>query len=315
MESTKDFTPRYLKLSKVELKERIKEALSLLEECVLCPRECLVRRLEDEDKGFCRSGRQAIVSSYGPHFGEELPLVGSRGSGTIFFTYCNLKCIFCQNFEISHLGEGNKVDSHKLAEIMIYLQNIGCHNINLVTPTHFVPQILEALDLAIEEGLRLPLVYNCGGYEKQETLKILEGIIDIYMPDIKYLNKETAKKLSNAEDYPEVVKSAIKEMHRQVGDLKCNEDGIAEQGLLIRHLVLPHNLADTKEVMEFLAKEISTESYVNIMDQYRPCYRAGEFKLINRRITPSEYEEAIQIALKAGIKRLDERKPLIFRLI
>ncbi len=248
-----------------------------------------------------------VISSYFPHFGEETPLVGRYGSGTIFISYCNLLCIYCQNYEISHLGEGREVSLEEFAQMMLSLQYVGCHNINIVTPTHVVPQILAALEIAIEGGLNIPLVYNTSGYEKVETLRLLDGIVDIYMPDFKYWDSQVAKKYSHAPDYPEVARKALKEMHRQVGNLKLNSNGIAEKGLLVRHLVLPHGLAGTKEIMEFIANEISPNTYVNIMPQYRPCGKAYQDSLINRPITMTEYREAIRIALKAGLTRLDKR--------
>lgn len=289
------------------LEEKIEKAYKILKNCTLCPRECKVNRLEGE-KGICRTGRLPIISSYFPHFGEEDPLVGTNGSGTIFISYCNLLCMYCQNYEISHLGEGKETPIEEFTKMMISLQIIGCHNINIVTPTHIVPQLLEALKIAIEGGLRIPLVYNTSGYEKVETLRILEGVVDIYMPDFKYWDKDVAKRYSKAPDYPEVAREAIKEMHRQVGDLKINNRGIAEQGLLVRHLVLPHGLAGTRNVMEFIANEISPNTYVNIMAQYRPCGKAHEDDYLNRRITSEEYQKAVQDALDVGLKRLDRRE-------
>ncbi|MDP3040377.1 MAG: radical SAM protein, partial [Deltaproteobacteria bacterium] len=250
---------------------------------------------------------QAVVSSYSPHFGEEDPLVGSRGSGTIFFAHCNLLCLFCQNYEISHLGEGREVTPDHLAKIMLSLQEIGCHNINFVSPSHVVAQILAALPQAIAGGLRIPLVYNTGGYDSVETLKMLDGVFDLYMPDIKFLDGGVADRFCRAKDYPERAKAAIKEMHRQVGDLVVNQRGIAERGLLIRHLVLPGELAGTREAMGFLAKEISPHTYVNIMAQYRPCGEAHKHPPLNRRVTPAEDEEALAIAQEEGIHRLDQR--------
>lgn len=290
---------------RVELREkRIEELYSLLKECRLCPRNCRVNRLEGK-KGFCRTGSKPIVSSFGPHFGEERPLVGRYGSGTIFFTHCNLGCLYCQNWTISHLGEGEETTVERLANIMLMLQQEGCHNINLVTPTHQTPMIVEAIYMARDRGLEVPIVYNCGGYESVETLRLLEGIIEIYMPDIKYMSGEFAKKYSLAPDYPEIVKAAIKEMHRQVGDLVIDRRGIAVKGLLVRHLVLPNNIAGTEEVVRFIAEEVSKDTYINIMDQYRPCYRAFEFTELSRRITPEEYNSAIKAAIRAGLKRID----------
>ncbi len=244
-----------------------------------------------------------MVSSFGPHFGEEPPLVGRFGSGTIFLTRCNLACQFCQNYDISQLGQGNEVSLKEMAQEMLRLQQMGCHNINFVTPTHFVPQILSALTLAIRDGFNLPLVYNCGGYESLETLRLLNGVIDIYMPDAKYGGEEEAERYSNAPSYPEVMMKALREMHRQVGDLEMNEEGVAKRGLLVRHLVLPSGIAGTRRIMHFLAKEISSNTYVNILDQYRPTYRAHNFPEIDRPISMDEYRKAIQIALDEGLHR------------
>ncbi len=278
------------------------KAKEILKECILCPRKCKVNRLGDE-LGYCGIGGKAEVSSYGPHFGEEPPLVGRYGSGTIFFSRCNLRCLFCQNYTISHLGEGNPVEEEDLARMMLSLQVQGSHNINLVTPSHVVPQILAALFLARKKGLHLPIVYNCGGYESLLTLRMLEGVIDIYMPDAKYASEATARELSDGPDYPQVMKEALKEMHRQVGDLRLDERGIAVSGLLVRHLVLPDHVAGTQEVMRFLAQEISANTYVNIMDQYFPAYKAARDRRMSRRITAAEYREAVDIALKEGLHR------------
>ena len=292
-----------------KLRERIEAAVSSLESCSLCPHSCGVNRLTG-DVGKCRTPREAIVSSYGPHFGEEAPLVGGHGSGTIFFTNCNLRCQFCQNYSISQLGEGEKVNREELADMMLSLQAKGCHNINLVSPTHLVPQILEAVEIAVESGLHLPLVYNSGGYDSVETLRILDGIVDIYMPDMKYDDEETAKELSGIESYPSTNKAAIKEMHQQVGDLKINEQGVAERGLLVRHLVLPNGLAGTKGIVNFLSREISPNTYVNIMAQYYPCYRAFQIESLVRRISPVEFHEALSLAREAGLSRLDRARPI-----
>jgi len=299
------FQPSYIKLYETgELHKRIELLNKILEDCCLCPRNCRVNRFKGE-KGVCRVGALPMVSSFHAHFGEERPLVGYYGSGTIFLTYCNLKCLFCQNYDISHLGEGREISREELGSMMISLMRQGCHNINFVTPTHQAAQIVSSLPSAIENGLDIPLVYNCGGYESVETIKLLDGIIDIYMPDFKYGNNESAKKLSAAPDYVEIAKEAIKEMHRQVGDLKIDKRGIAQRGLLIRHLVLPSSLAGTREVMRFVAKEISRNTYVNIMGQYRPCYKAFEHPPMNRRITSEEFEEAVRIAREEGLWRLD----------
>ncbi len=300
-----EFQPAYRLLGEEELTARRDQALAILSECRLCPRECGVNRAEGET-GFCDSGREALVASHGKHFGEERPLVGYGGSGTIFFANCNLGCIFCQNYDISHLGHGQPVGPERLADMMIDLQRRGVHNINLVTPTHFLPQIIEALLIAARRGLEVPLVYNCGGYESVAALKLLDGIVDIYMPDAKYSDGEVAQQLSRAPDYPERMQSAIAEMHRQVGDLQINDDGIAQRGLLVRHLVLPNNLAGSAKIMRFLA-DLSLNTYVNVMAQYRPCYRAREIEQINRRPTVEEYRQAVQAALDAGLHRLDER--------
>jgi len=288
------------------LQGRVAEARAILKSCRLCPRHCEVDRTADET-GYCRTGKRSVVSSYSPHFGEENPLVGIHGSGTLFFTHCNLLCLFCQNYEISHLGEGREVAPDRLARMMLDLQETGCHNINFVSPSHVVAQIVEALPLAIAEGLRVPLIYNTGGYDAVETLKLLDGVFDIYMPDLKFMDGEVAEKFCRAGDYPEKAKAAIREMHRQVGDLMLNSQGIAERGLLVRHLVLPGELAGTREAMRFLAREISRNTYVNIMAQYRPCGQALEHPPLNRRITAAEYEEALRMAHEEGIRRLDER--------
>ncbi|MBC7189163.1 radical SAM protein [Candidatus Aerophobetes bacterium] len=307
----KDRKPGYINLyNSGELERRSTILWKILENCTLCPRECHRNRLKGE-KGFCGMDADIVVSSIHPHFGEEPELVGNRiysilgrgGSGTIFLAGCNFLCVFCQNWEISHLKQGEKITPLELADGMIYLQERGCHNINFVTPTHFVPQIVKSLKEAVKKGLRLPLVYNCGGYEKVETLKLLEGIFDIYMPDIKFSSPEVAKKLANAPDYFEVCKKAVKEMHRQVGDLKVDERGIAYRGLLVRHLVLPGNLAGSREVLKFIAKEISKDTYVNIMFQYRPEYKAGDFEELSRRPTLSEYLQVIKIAREFGLYR------------
>jgi putative pyruvate formate lyase activating enzyme len=255
--------------------------------------------------GFCGTGDRPYISSWNPHFGEEAPLVGNHGSGTIFMTHCNLGCLFCQNWTISHQDEGNIYSFEAFADIMMTLQKYGCHNINLVTPTHQVPMILRSLEIAIDKGLKVPLVYNCGGYESIETLKILDGIIDIYMPDFKYADSGPAKEYSNAEDYPSVVKETIKEMHRQVGDLVMDSNDIALKGLLVRHLVLPEGLAGTEKIVKFLVEEVSPDTYTNIMAQYYPCYKAQDHPPLDRRITNAEYRKAVKAARDAGLKRLD----------
>jgi putative pyruvate formate lyase activating enzyme len=284
------------------LEEKIEKLEEILSACELCPRACGVNRTRGE-KGYCKSDNHLVVSSVQTHFGEEDVLVGSHGSGTVFLTYCNLGCIYCQNYDISHLGYGQRMTEEELAFLVLGLQERGCHNINFVTPTHFTPQIVKAVKIAIEKGLHVPIVFNCGGYESKGTIALLDGIVDIYMPDIKYGGVENAMKYSNAPDYFDVCKEAVKEMHRQVGDLKVDERGIAWRGLLIRHLVLPNGLAGSAEVFKFIATELSKESYVNIMLQYRPMYKAYEYKELNRELKMSEYREAIEIAREWGLHR------------
>ncbi len=310
-----DFEPAYLRLLRSgELKKRVTEAYSRLEACDICPRECGVNRRESAKGAGCRTRERALVSSYNPHFGEEAPLVGMRGSGTIFFSWCNLKCQFCQNYEISQLGEGREVEPEQLAAMMLHLQKMGCHNINFVSPTHVVPQILAGVFIAAEAGLHIPLVYNTGGYDSLKTLALLDGVFDIYMPDMKYSDETIALRLSKVKNYPAINRAAVAEMHRQVGDLYLDERGIALRGLLVRHLVLPGGLAGTAEIMRFLAEEISCNTYLNIMDQYRPCYKAYEYTELNRRITSEEYAEAVRLAQEAGLHRLDDRRARFFFL-
>jgi putative pyruvate formate lyase activating enzyme len=308
------FEPAYIKtFEEGLLQEKTKAAHKILSHCNLCPRSCRVDRLCGET-GVCKTAKRACVSSYNPHFGEEAPLVGTHGSGTIFFTHCNLMCLFCQNFDISHEGYGQEVSDEELAAIMLALQQQGCHNINFVTPSHVVPQILSALEIAILQGLAVPLVYNSGGYDLPSTLKLLEGVFDIYMPDFKFWDPAIAESACQAKDYPEAARKALREMHRQVGDLAVDEAGIAQQGLLIRHLVLPSGLAGTREVMRFIAQEISTHSYVNIMSQYRPCGRAAEVQGLNAFLSPTDFKDALQEAKAQGITRLDQpRRALLFR--
>lgn len=298
--------PAYLTLSVDELQKRANLARTRMEACNLCARECIVNRLEGE-LGVCKIGTQARVSSYGAHLGEEDPLRGWKGSGTIFFSGCNLHCQFCQNCDISQMDTGMEVAAKELAVIMLELQASGCHNINYVSPSHVVPQILAALPIAVQAGLRIPLVYNTGGYDSLETLRLLDGIVDIYMPDMKYSNGEIAKKYSGVENYPQVNFAAVKEMHRQVGDLQTDERGLATRGLLVRHLVLPGDLAGTQQIVQFLADEISTDTYLNLMAQYRPAYNASRFPELNRRITADEYNAALRIAKEAGLTNLDAR--------
>jgi putative pyruvate formate lyase activating enzyme len=277
-----------------------------LEDCRLCPRACGVNRLSGET-GYCKTGRHAKVAGCNAHFGEEAPLVGKNGSGTLFLSSCNLLCTFCQNDQISHHNEGVEVDSTQMANMMVQLSQKGCHNINFVTPTHVVPQILEALVPAIEKGVRIPLVYNAGGYESVETLALLEGIFDIYMPDFKFWDNTFAERFCNVPDYREKAISGVKEMHRQVGDLVTDVEGLAVRGLLVRHLVMPNSVAGTEQVMNFLANEISPNTYLNVMDQYRPCGEGAADELVDRMIRPKEFQQALQWADAAGLKRLDPR--------
>jgi putative pyruvate formate lyase activating enzyme len=295
----------YRQLSHDELRQRAQAAIELLSPCTLCPRDCRVDRPE-EDRGYCDTGNRARVASATSHFGEERPLVGSGGSGTIFFAGCNLGCVFCQNADISHQARGSEQSPKELARMMLRLQDGGCHNINFVTPSHVVAQILEALPHAAEKGLDVPLVYNTAGYDSLETLELLDGIVDIYMPDAKYADEDVAAELSDAPDYPDVMRAALTEMHRQVGDLQTDGRGIAQRGMIVRHLVLPNDLANTAQVMEFLAS-LSTDTYINVMDQYRPCFRAHDYEGIGRRLQGDEYRQAIQTAHDAGLQRLDSR--------
>lgn len=302
----RDFAPAYLRLlDSGELAKREELAYHHLENCDLCARYCRVNRRETTKGAVCRTGERAVVYSFGPHHGEEKPLRGWNGSGTIFFSWCNLRCVFCQNWEISHKGLGREVELTELADMMLSLQSQGCHNINLVSPSHVVAQIIGAVRRAAEQGLHLPLVYNTGGYDSSEALALLEGIVDIYMPDVKYGDSAIALKYSKAPNYVEVSQAAVREMHRQVGDLVLDERGIAQRGLLVRHLVLPENLSHTDRVLGFLATEISTNSYLNLMDQYRPCYRAEVYPPLDRQITQKEYREALKWAKRYGLERLD----------
>lgn len=284
------------------LREKINTARKRLSSCDLCPRECRVDRLMDE-VGVCGVGETAILASFNSHFGEEPPLVGVFGSGTIFFSHCNLQCDFCQNYDISCAGEGEEASMARIATTMLTLQNSGCHNINLVTPSHVVPQILAALDMAIDAGLHIPLVYNSGGYDAVSTLELLDGVVDIYMPDFKFWDPEVADRYCRAPDYPEVARKVLVEMWRQVGDLTVNEIGVATRGLLIRHLVLPHGLAGTGEVARFIAERVSKNSYINVMDQYRPCGDVMGDKDLGRRPTEEEYQSAVDQAKAAGLHR------------
>lgn len=290
------------RISDTELQHRIEEAYKLLEACRVCPRECGVNRLKDEKTGFCRSGLDPVISSVSPHHGEEPPLSGTKGSGTIFFTNCNLRCVYCQNYPISQMGNGAERKVGELACQMMSLQESGCHNLNLVTPTHFVPQILKALGIARERGFALPIVYNTSGYESLETLRLLDGIVSIYLPDMRYNDNAVALKYSVAPHYVEVNRAAIREMYRQVGNLALDENGVAKRGLIIRHLVLPGGLSGTEGVMKFLAEEISQEVYISLMSQYFPAYNTGEFPEINRRLNELEYDEAYECKMKYGLQ-------------
>jgi putative pyruvate formate lyase activating enzyme len=304
--SKSDFSePVYLRTyARGELGGRVERALELLQGCKVCPRSCKVNRLQDKF-GVCKVGRHAVVSSHFPHHGEEDCLRGWRGSGTIFFTGCNLRCVFCQNFDISWQVRGTPTPPRVLANMMLELQAQGCHNINLVTPEHVAPQIVEALPFAIERGLRLPLVYNTSAYDSMETLALLDGLVDIYMPDFKYWDSEMARKYSRAPNYPEVARRVLKEMHRQVGDLEMAHNGLARRGLLVRHLVMPGDAAGTQAVMQWLADELSPETYVNVMGQYYPAGKVSRFDHteINRRLTPAEFERAVNAAWHAGLRR------------
>ena len=298
-------SPAYLKLAgSGELAARAARARRHLGDCDLCARYCHVDRLRGIAGAVCRTGERAIVHSYGPHHGEENPLRGARGSGTIFFSRCNLRCVYCQNWDISQKGLGREVGPGEIAGMMLDLQAQGCHNINFVSPSHVVAQILSAVAMAADEGLTLPLVYNTGGYDSLEALELLDGIIDIYMPDMKYGDPDVARRYSHVRDYVDINRAAVREMHRQVGDLVLDGHGIAVRGLLVRHLVLPHDLAGTDAVLGFLAREISAHTYLNIMDQYRPCYRAGDHAALARRVTGREYAQALAWAEAAGLRRL-----------
>jgi putative pyruvate formate lyase activating enzyme len=304
----KSFEPAYLALLRSgELAERVKIAYQRMSCCTLCAVGCKVDRLSGV-LGVCRTPARARLSSYGPHMGEEDPLRGFRGSGTVFFARCNLRCQFCQNHDISQADSGELVEPEELAAVMLELQAYGCHNINFVSPSHVVPQILAGVLVAAQAGLRLPLVYNTGGYDALESLALLDGVIDIYMPDMKYASAQIGRTYSKVRNYPQVNQAAVKEMHRQVGDLQLDERGIAQRGLLVRHLVLPNGLAGTAQIVRFLAEEISKNTYLNLMDQYRPAYNAMQFDKLKRPLRPQEYQEAVELAHTAGLERLDERR-------
>ncbi|MFC1798895.1 radical SAM protein [Thermodesulfobacteriota bacterium] len=300
--------PGYAKLEKAGvLGQRIEQAHAVLNACQLCPRRCGVNRLNG-DIGFCRSPDKVTVYTAQPHFGEEISLTGQKGSGTIFFSNCNLRCVFCQNWPIAHEGRGKKCQDDELAEMMLYLQEIGCHNINLVTPTHVMPHILNATRIALKQGLHIPLVYNTSGYERTEILEILDGIVDIYLPDMKYMHAEMSAKYSaGASDYPEVAKAAIVEMHRQVGLHQTDRRGIATKGLMIRHLVMPERIAGTLEFVRWVAQTLPRSTYVNIMSQYHAAYRAFEFPELSRGTTAEEFLEAMHWAEESGLTHIDPR--------
>ena len=294
---------------------RIEQLYEIMKNCTLCPQECKVNRFDGE-KGICKGNNLPKVSSATLHYGEEPPLVGHFGSGTIFFAGCNLKCVFCQNYELSHFQDGQTISVNELAKLMISLQANGAVNINLVTPTHQVPQIVDALLLAKERGLMIPIVYNCGGYESLKVIELLDGIIDIYMPDIKYFNDEYALKFSRAKNYTDVVKSVVKKMHRQVGDLKLDRRGVAKKGLLIRHLVLPNKVCDSFKILDFIASEISPDSYVNIMDQYHPAYNSFDYEELKYPLYLPDYWDVVDYAKKLGLTSgLDQRKPYQKRIV
>ncbi len=308
----RDFEPAYLALHRNgELRRRAAEAVAGLAHCLACPRDCGVDRLADQTAA-CKTGRYARVSSYFPHLGEEDCLRGWNGSGTIFFSLCNLRCVFCQNFDISQAGEGAQARPERLAAMMLALQAAGCHNINFVTPEHVVPQILEALPLAVEGGLHLPLVYNTSAYDAPDSLRLLDGVVDIYMPDFKFWDARRSLAYLRAKDYPEAARRAIREMHRQVGPLKFDEDGLALRGVLLRHLVMPGEIAGTGEIMRYLAGEVSPDTYVNVMAQYHPAGKvnAEKYPEINRRVSAGEVQRALKLAREAGLWRFDERRPL-----
>ncbi|MBF0368423.1 MAG: radical SAM protein [Magnetococcales bacterium] len=301
--------PGYLTLLAAgALASRVEAAKALLADCRLCARVCGVDRFHATRGAVCQTGVVPVVASYNAHFGEEDPLRGRGGSGTIFFSHCNLRCVFCQNWELSWQGEGAPMPPERLAKVMLLLQSRGCHNINLVSPTHVLPAILEAVWLAAREGLRLPLVYNTGGYDSLESLALLDGVVDIYMPDMKYGDPHLARRFSRVRDYPRINQIAVREMHRQVGDLTLDDRGVATRGLLVRHLVLPGGVAGSREVLDFLAREISLDTYLNIMDQYRPLFRAGRFPPLDRGEVSGEYRQALAYAGALGFTRLDQPK-------
>jgi putative pyruvate formate lyase activating enzyme len=305
-ETGESFEPGYLKLHRTgELKRRGDELWRIMEDCRLCPRQCGANRLEG-DEGFCGSSSRLEIASYHPHFGEERPLVGEGGSGAVFFANCGLRCVFCINWEISQGGRGYPRAIEDLSAMMLHLQQMGCHNINVVTPTHYSAHILPALDDAAAKGLRLPLVYNTCGWERIEILKVLDGVVDIYLPDFKYADSEPAVKYSSGADtYPELTKAGLLEMHRQVGVAHPADDGLIYRGLMVRHLVMPNGVGGTKKVIEWIAENLPKDTYFNIMSQYRPMHRASEYPKISRRLTREEYDDAVRWARGAGLTNLD----------
>ena len=308
--SSKDFEPAYMALFRSgELAERALKAVAGLAECRVCPRDCAVDRLKDET-AVCKSGRHALVSSYFPHFGEEDCLRGWNGSGTIFFSMCNLRCVFCQNYDISQSRSGVEMTADQIAQIMLDLENMGCHNINFVTPEHVVPQVLEALVIGASRGLRLPIVYNTSAYDSRESLSSLDGVVDIYMPDFKMWDEKLSLRYLRARDYPQAARQALREMHRQVGVLKMDEQGLAKRGVLVRHLMMPGSVAGSEQIMQFLANELSPDTYINIMDQYHPAHkvRSDKYGEINRRVNSQEKREVLEAAEEANLWRFDERR-------
>jgi putative pyruvate formate lyase activating enzyme len=306
----------YLKLGSAELQERARRAVAMLADCRACPRDCGVNRLEDK-WAACKTGRHAVISSCFPHLGEEDCLRGWNGSGTIFFSHCNLRCVFCQNFDISQSVKPGPARTgsrpEEIAAMTLELQRLGCHNINFVTPEHVVPQVIEAVAVAAENGLALPIVYNTSAYDSMESLELLDGIVDIYMPDFKYWSSEASARYLKADDYPEAARAAIAEMHRQVGFLKTDGDGLATRGVLIRHLVMPGGLDETRAILSWIAEELGKDTFINLMDQYRPAWRvcADAYPEINRRVTSDEFEKAVEIALELGLTRLDDRRSAV----
>jgi putative pyruvate formate lyase activating enzyme len=314
--NSEDWTPAYQTLeTEGKFAERIDQAYALLEKCEICPRRCGVNRRKGE-RGFCRAPERAVVHSYSPHFGEETPLVGRGGSGTIFFSNCNLRCVFCQNWPIAHEGRGRQVSDSEIADMMLRLQRRGCHNINVVTPTHVMPNILAAIRIAYKKGLRLPVCYNTGGYENPDIIKLLDGIVDIYLPDLKFMDGEEADRyiVRGAKDYPEKAQASIAEMYRQVGNMQTDGRGRALRGVMIRHLVMPNRVSGTKEFVNWVATSLSKQTYVNIMSQYRVEHQAFNYEKIARAITPAEFVEAIEWAKEAGLENLDARSLSQYRV-